>query len=568
MRNLLTALLFGWVLLPSSTARSESSGLPVSPDIVAPLQAEDFRNDAIRFARATANHLVLNTAEPLADALDQRWNRPYRSKLWALRVSAYRQGKVIGSAVATAPSLATVLRLATIGSVAELPGTANAEAILAELHFVLSFDYLPDRHYDVVEYDGHGLEWLGERSLVKQLDAVSLNAQIQASKHYLLRMQNPEWHAWYRFYDARRDRGEDQLRTIYTASSLLSLLHLNALQPDPEIQKMIRPTLIFLHSMQWRRGPQAGAFRYSMNARTGVQDCRLMAGTTSKTIFTMLQLQSEGLDSDGLAAARRAGDWLLTLVTVDGRVLPKVLCQGKDWKVSQRQSLLYSGQVLSALSRLYAVTKDARYYVAATRIADRSVGTLDRQHGFVGDDYRLPNSISTSWVAEALNDYVAINPAARYRDAIDRAMTQVLWRQILDSHDRFDHGRFLDTMSSSGNGWINEVMGVLQLSCIERAQPRCDRYLAPMVASSRWLLQNSYNAANSLLLVNPLRAEGGMIGSIRRSAVRTDAVGHALNGLMSLAVAKNGDPGPWLQISERRFDEVLILLRALNGAGG
>jgi hypothetical protein len=143
-------------------------------------------------------------------------------------------------------------------------------------------------------------------------------------------------------------------------------------------------------------------------------------------------------------------------------------------------------------------------------------------------------------------------------------MTQVLWRQILDSADRFDHGRFLDTMSSSGNGWINEVIGALQLSCIARGQPRCDRYLAPMVASSRWLLQNSYNAANSLLLVNPPRAEGGMIGSIRRSAVRTDAVGHALNGLLSLALAKHGDPGPWLQMPERRFDEVLILLRALD----
>ena len=563
MRNFLALMVLGLALLPGTSLRCDES-VPAPVAARAPLQSDVFRDDVIRFVRATANHLVLEQTAPDADSLDRRWSEPYRYKQWSLHVSAYHQGKLIGSGNAAAPTIAPALQLATTRSMSALADEPNAASLLSGVRFVVSFDYLPDRHYDVIEYAGQGLEWFGQRTLVNQIDAASLNAQIQASKRYLLRMQNPEHHAWFRLYDARSDQDQPKLRTIYTASSLLALLRLNRLQPDAEIQNIIQPTLAFLHSMQLREGPQAGALHYSMNALTGDTNCRLMAGTASKTIFTWLQLHREGLDDDALPAAIRAGDWLLTLVGEDGAVSPKVVCRGSEWEVTRRQSFLYSGQVLSALSRLYAVTRDERYYAAATRIADRTLAALVRQHGFVGDDYRVPNSISTSWVAASLNDYADINPAAPYLEAIDQAMAQVLWRQILDTDDRFDHGRFLDTMSSSGNGWINEVIGVLHQSCIDRGRPLCERYIGPMVAGSRWLLQNSYNAANSLLLPNPARAEGGMIGSIRRSAVRTDAVGHALNGLMSLALVKTGDPGPWLQLPERRFDEVLILLRAMD----
>jgi hypothetical protein len=565
MRRFFLVTVVFLALLPGAFA-SEQEPVAAAPPGMVPLRAEDFRDDVIRFVRATANHLVLGLAAPAAGLLDQRWSTPYRYKQWGLTVTAYRGGQVVGSGAASELTIAPALQRATERALTALATAGDGASVLEQIRFLVSFNYLPDGHYDVLEYQGRGLQWQGERTIVSQIDAASLNAQIEASKRYLLRMQNPARHAWFRLYEALDDHEGSSLRTIYTASSLLSLIKLNKLHPDAAIQRIIAPTGAFLHSMQLRQGPQAGALFYAMNPETGDTGCRLMAGTASKTIFTWLQMHREGLDEEALPAARRAGDWLLQLVQNDGQVWPKVMCDGDGWKVSREQSFLYSGQVLAALSRLYAVTGDQRYYAAATRIADRTVAQLDAQNGFVGDDYRVPNSISTSWVAQSLNDYAEINPDARYRDAIERAMTQVLWRQIQDRGNRFDHGRFLDTMSSSGNGWINEVLGVLYPSCVERGRANCQRYLDAMVASSRWLLQNSYNAQNSVLLPNPGRAEGGMIGSIRRYSVRTDAVGHALNGLLSLAIAKAEDPGPWLQLPERRFDEVLILLRSRDEA--
>lgn len=562
MRRILAALVLGLTLFPWQSARGDGPGAGSPGAAIAPLRGEAFRDDVVRFVRETAEHLMLGRAEPESLAIEERWSSRFRCKQWRLHVSAYEHGTIVGEGTAAAPVMVHALRQATEQAIGGFKGTRDAAQRLRALRFLVAFDYLPDRRYAFIEHAGRGLELTGGRVALRRLDIAGVVAGLDAGKRYLLRMQHPQRHGWFQTYDALNDRGGSRLRTIYTASSLLGLLRLQRLRPDPAIARVVEPTAAFLLSMQLQDGPQAGAFRYSMDALTGEKNCRLMAGTASKTIFTLLALHREYGGATYLQAARRAGDWLLTLVEPDGRVRPKVVCRGEGWSVSHRQSVLYSGQVLSALSRLHAETRDPRYYHAATRIAERTVAELARHHDFVGDDYRAPNSISTSWVAMSLSDYAAINDDPLYRDAVDRAAAQVLRRQIRDERDVFDHGRFLDTMSTSGNGWVVEVLGELHRTCLRRARPDCGRLRDAMVAGSRWLLQNAYNAGNSFDIPNPARAEGGMIGSIRLKEVRTDAVGHGLNGLIDVAGAMGTDARPWIELPERRFDETLVLLRA------
>ncbi len=566
MRRVFAAVALGLALLPWHSARGDGPGAGSAGAAIAPLRADAFRDDVVRFVRETAEHLALGRAEPESQAIEARWSSRYRLKQWGVSVAAYERGAVVGEGMATSQAMVDALRQAAGQAVAGFRGTRDAAQRLRALRFLVAFDYLPDRRYAFIEHAGRGLELTGNRVALRRLDAAGVAAGLDAGKRYLLRMQHPERHGWFQKYDALHDRGGSRLRTIYTASSLLSLLRLQRLRPDPAIARVVEPTAAFLLSMQVQDGPQAGAFRYSMDVLTGEKNCRLMAGTASKTIYTLLALHREYGGATYLRAARRAGDWLLTLAEPDGRVIPKVVCRGEGWSVSRRQSFLYSGQVLSALSRLHAATRDPRYYRAATRIAERTVAELARQHDFIGDDYRAPNSISTSWAAMSLSDYAAVNDDPVYLDAIDRAAAQVLWRQIRDEGDVFDHGRFLDTMSTSGNGWVVEVLGELHRACLERRRPDCGRFRDAMVAGSRWLLQNAYNAANSFDIPNPARAEGGMIGSILQKQVRTDAVGHGLNGLMNVAGAMGTDPRPWIELPERRFDETLTLLRTRSAS--
>lgn len=55
----------------------------------------------------------------------------------------------------------------------------------------------------------------------------------------------------------------------------------------------------------------------------------------------------------------------------DGSVLPVATFKNGKRLYQKKESLLYTGQVLSALSRLYKVTGDRPYYEGAEKIAKR-----------------------------------------------------------------------------------------------------------------------------------------------------------------------------------------------------
>ncbi|KTD08002.1 glycoside hydrolase family 76 protein [Legionella jamestowniensis] len=524
-------------------------------------QNQEFRDMVIAHIRSVANHRILNT--PIAKtSLNTLWNTSYQIPNWSTELSIYYQGAQIGQASVQGQNLPQVLQTATESAL----NTTNIKPItvkeLEEFRFKVSFDYYPTQTYAFIEYLKKGLELLGNRVAVRLLDVSLIKEQVANSQHYLLNVMHPSLHGFFKFYDAREDKSEKRLRTIYSASSLYTLIKLYQYNHDPVLEKQFKPIAQFILSMQVPAGPHAGGFYYSFNPLTSQKQCRVVVGTTSKTIFTLLELYRFYNSDNYLTAAKKAGDWLLTMIKPDGNVTPIASCKGTSWRVYDKHSFLYSGQVLSALSRLYAITKDQRYYEGATKIANHFKEEVKQQSAFVGDDFRPKNSISTSWVLMAMIDYAKINNEAIYRRIIQETAAKILSLQITNKHDAYTYGRYRDAITPSGNGWINEVMGVLYDFCQINHLNNCNQYRQPMLLTTRWLLQNAYTKANTYDVKNPERAIGGFITNFSSQTVRTDAVCHGVNSLLSLLAMVRDSKEPLLVVPERPFVEILPSLRA------
>ncbi|MCC5792614.1 MAG: hypothetical protein JJT82_08430 [Legionellaceae bacterium] len=275
----------------------------------------------------------------------------------------------------------------------------------------------------------------------------------------------------------------------------------------------------------------------------------------------MLNLYALQGNTRDLQAAQNAGDWLVTKIKADGQVTHTGRCQQGTWQYSTKQSFLYAGQMLSALSRLYSVTKHPAYYQGATKIAQRLLAQVEKQQAFVGDDFRAPNTISTSWATLALMDYAKINPAPVYRQRMEQTADALLARQMTNQQDVYNYGRYWDTMTSSGNGWINEVMGELYPFCVQQNMSHCGRYREAMILTTRWLMQNAYTAANSYNIPNPQQAIGGFIRNYIDHSVRIDAVCHGVNSLLSLMQITSDQPEVLVDLAEEPLDARIGLLR-------
>ena len=340
-----------------------------------------FRNEVIKFVRAAAiRKLSLNTLLPMKN-LDAKWTNHYQKTNWQVTITLYHEGDLVGQSNAHGKSLADVLKTVTEQVLVHINSKPLTEANLDSYRFEVDFDYFPVRRYSLIEYKQEGLELLGSRVAVRTLSRESLRDQIRASQAYLLRAIHPLWHGVFKFYDAKQDKPETLLRTIYSSSTLYTLLKLYAWNKDLTLHNYFKPIADFILSNQVRNGPNAGGFYYGYDAHTKKKQCRLVVGTASKTIFTLLELHRQNpRETIYLKAAIRAGDWLLKMVGTEGQVTPIADCTTGNWHYSKRQSLLYSGQVLSALSRLYGQTGDQRYYQSAKKIATNFVN-LVYQHG-------------------------------------------------------------------------------------------------------------------------------------------------------------------------------------------
>jgi hypothetical protein len=253
-------------------------------------------------------------------------------------------------------------------------------------------------------------------------------------------------------------------------------------------------------SMQVTEGKHKGAFYYSFFPDSHEKENRFVVGTASKTIFTLIMLYNKTHDEQYLNAAQEAGNWLLSMQREDGIIYTYAELRNGTWYYGDKFSCLYTGQVLSALSRLYGITHDTRYLKGAGKIALILSEKARQENYFLTDDYRY----------------------------------ELLKRQKKDPRDILNLGRFAGTLATSGNGWINEVLGELYTYGNSEEWPGCEEYKEAMILVSRWLIQNTYSPENSYFLEQPEKAYGGLIRNRSKETVRTDAVCHGVNGYIKL----------------------------------
>lgn len=494
---------------------------PSEPDEIAEQRTEldnaGFRDRVIAFVRELA-----------AGGSNVPCSLPSTAQSLHVAVSMYHEGKIVGRGTSTAEELCVALQEATERAVA---AAGLARSRVAQARFVVELD---GRNYALVEHEGKGVELVGGLVPTRRLDRAMLRRRIDEGKAYLLRVIDPELGGVHKYYHARTDTFENRLHTIYTASTIYTLLAIYAHDRDPRLREPIERAAGFLLSMQRVAPgqPGHGAFHYSLDLQRRQREPLFVVGTTSKSIFTLIEMHAFTGDRRYLDAARLAADWLLTMQDADGRVWSELRLDSSDtWSVTEQESMLYTGQVLSALSRLYEATADPRYLDAASRTAGRLIAKLERDGCWLGDDYRSANPISSSWVMLSLFDFARAGDDPTIRETVLECADQLLERQIDDPDDVYRHGRWQGSLSSSGNGWLAEVLSELYLDCSTRGSDpdRCARVHGAVVRLFRLLMQYTYSPENSFVVENPDMARGGLFWNTRDRYVRTDSVCHALN---------------------------------------
>jgi hypothetical protein len=453
-------------------------------------------------------------------------------------VSFYEQGEVVGRGSAVHERLCVALTLATLAATEEASEASGlSPSRLAEARFVVELITLDTA---IVEYEGQGLELVGGAKGVvptRVLDKDLIRRRIDEGQAYLLRVLDPDLGGVHKIYEAETDSHEPRLHTVYTASTLYTLLRLYARTGDESLRAPIDRGAEFLFAMQ-RLTPDPteaghGAFHYAFNLDDHVREPRLVVGTSAKAIFTLLELHALTQDPRTLDAATLAGDWLLTMQSESGLVASEVKQRpAGTWGTYWPESLLYTGQVLSAWSRLYRATADARYLEAGTRTAERLLAKVEDEGCYLGDDYRSPNPISSSWVILSLFEFAQASDDARAREVAYACADELVARQIRDPDDVLVHGRWPDSLSSSGSGWLAEVLSELYLDCPASAQERCASYREAVVLLMRLLMQHTYAPENSFVAKDPAMAHGGLFWTARDRYVRTDSVCHAMNAYL------------------------------------
>jgi rhamnogalacturonyl hydrolase YesR len=441
-------------------------------------------------------------------------------------VSIYDEGQILGWGTSTADELCMALEQATRRAV-EASGPDDSR--LPQARFVVD---LTSHGYSLVEYEGKGVELATGLVPVRVLDRAMLRRRIDEGTAYLLRVMDPELGGVHKYYDAPTDGFEHRLHTIYTASTIYTLLAIYAHDQDERLREPIERASLFLLSMQRiaPNQPGHGAFHYSLDLELYEPEPRFVVGTASKSIFTLIELHALTGDQVYLDAAGMAADWLLTMQGDDGRVSSELsLDADGSASVLEEESLLYTGQVLSALSRLYEATADEQYLDAASLTADRLIAKVESEGCYLGDDYRSPNPISSSWVILSLFDFARASDDSTIRDTVYDCADELLQRQIDDPDDVYRHGRWDDSLSSSGSGWLAEVLSELYLDCPNSDPDGCARYHEAVVLLFRQLMQYTYAPENSFVAKHPDMAKGGLFWNTLDREVRTDSVCHAMN---------------------------------------
>ncbi len=509
-----------------------------------------FRNLTIQFVRAVAENYFDEQPTLYLEELEIRGN-------WELSITIYHQGEIKGEGGGKGKDeiLSLVLEEATRNALEARRQSLDKEDI-EEARFMISF---PDEKYSFIEYNGEGKELIENLVIIRSLDKELILQNIEQGKEFLLRAVHEDEHGFYKKYDVLKNDFGNRLHTVYSASIIYTLLKIYDFDKDERILQGIPDWGGFLLSMQSKDKETYGAFHYSYYFKSKEKEPRFVVGTTALSIFTLLDLYNRTSDSKYLESAKSGGNWLTTMQESDGWMKAYKEYKGGEWVYGERKSLLYNGQVLSALSRLYKVTGEKRYYDAAEKIARCFTEKVEKEGYYLGDDYRSKNSISSAWVVMSLLDFYKINEDEYYKNIILESSGELLERQNQDADNLLYYGTWERAYSTSGNGWLAEVMMEMYKFYKEQNMDGGDKYKEAVVRATLWIIQNTYSAENTFFLKEPQKAIGGSFWNYENLYVRTDSVCHAVNAYVG--IINDLEDGLLLSIPEKPFEEILEELR-------
>ncbi|MBA7639167.1 hypothetical protein ES703_46825 [subsurface metagenome] len=512
--------------------------------------SDRFRNLTIQFVRAVAENYFDGQPTQYPEELEIRGN-------WELYITIYHQGDIKGEGEWEGKDevLSLVLEEATRNALEERGQSLDKEDI-KDVRFLVSFS---DQSFSFIEYNGEGKELIENLVIIRSLDKELILQKIEQGKEFLLRAVHEDEHGFYKKYDTLNNDFGNRLHTVYSASIIYTLLKIYDFDKDERILEGVPDWGDFLLSMQSKDEETYGAFHYSYYFKSREKEPRFVVGTTALSIFTLLDLYNRTSDSKYLESAKSGGNWLTTMQESDGWMKAYKEYKGGEWVYGEKKSLLYNGQVLSALSRLYKVTGEKRYYDAAEKIARCFTEKVEKEGCYLGDDYRSKNSISSAWVVMSLLDFYKVNPDEYYKNIIFRCSGELLERQKQDTDKPLYYGRWTRAYSTSGNGWLAEVMMEMYKFCQEQNMGGCDEYQEAVVKVIWWIIQNTYSEENTFFLKEPQKAIGGSFWNYENRYVRTDSVCHAVNAYVG--IINDLEDGWLLSIPEEPFEAILKELR-------
>jgi len=515
-----------------------------------------FRNLTIQFVRAVAEDYFDEQPTQYPEELEIRGN-------WELYITIYHQGEIKGEGGGKERGeiLSLTLEEATRNALEESLQSLNKEDI-KDVRFLVTFLYPPGQSFSFIEYNGEGKELIEDLVINRSLDKELILQNIEQGKEFLFRAMHEDEHGFYKKYDTLNDDFGSRLHTVYSASIIYTLLNIYDFDKDERILEGIPDWGDFLLSMQSKDEETYGAFHYSYYLKSRRKELRFVVGTTALSIFTLLDLYNRTSDSKYLESAKLGGDWLTTMQKPDGWMKAFKEYRDGEWIYGEKESLLYNGQVLSALSRLYNVTGEERYYDAAEKIVQRFTEKVEKEGCYLGDEYRPKNPISSAWVVMSLLDFYKVNQDEYYKDIIFKCSSDLLERQKQDTDKPLYYGTWTRAYSTSGNGWLAEVMMEMYKFCQEQNMGGCDEYKEAVVKVIWWIIQNTYSEENTFFLKEPQKAIGGSFWNYKNRYVRTDSVCHAVNAYVG--IIDDLEDGLLLSIPEEPFEPIFNELRRLR----
>jgi len=512
---------------------------------------------------------------------------------WTPMVTIYYKG-VEAKGIAKDQILAKALEKALYNSIKNIGSDILKEENADQVKFLIEIPYSNDKTFSFIGKGESASSAITEGVVaIKELKKRLIREKIEQGKEVLLKLEHPDYHGFYKYWLVSEDnKTEPRLHTVYSASIIYTLLHVYdfekstensdatvakssprawALRPSrtEEILEKVNDWGGFLLTMQNKNksSDYYGAFSYSLfflenpkkeinkiefsaidDGKREVDDfyidkkgkqLRYVSGTSALNIFTMLRLYDLTNKEKYLESAKLAGDWLTDIQKENGVIIPYFEYKDRGWVHGNRESLLYEGQVLSALSRLYRETDQERYYNTAQKIANRFVSKYEQNDGqYITGDYRDENPISNSWVVYSLMDfYRASNTKekkSKYIEIIFNLSSEILKHQRDDKNDLSDYGRWDRAYSTSGNGWISEVMTDSYRFCLSQGRNDCQKYKKAVIKVIRWLVQNTISEENSFWFDESEEMIGGILWSPYSKYIRTDSICHGLNGYIRM----------------------------------